>query len=208
MDKPAITFSLFLMSTLIMLVPFTSINFPNVKAQEYGTYDDDDNDMYSTYPTEINKYECRTGPLEGFFVGSVEFCKFKFDDSKRDNRTGTPGPPGPQGPAGPQGIQGIQGPIGLNGTQGPPGPAGPFYMEQESGIINASQAGRIEAHCDLEDIAISGSSTYSVPPGNDVILFGDFPLTNSTWRAQLIFDGAGQGGLGLSVTCLDIPPLR
>ena len=66
MDKPAITFSLFLMSTLIMLVPFTSINFPNVKAQEYGTYDDDDNDMYSTYPTEINKYECRTGPLKDF----------------------------------------------------------------------------------------------------------------------------------------------
>ena len=31
-----------------MLVPFTSINFPNVKAQEYGTYDDYDNDMYST----------------------------------------------------------------------------------------------------------------------------------------------------------------
>ena len=62
------------MSTLILLVPFTSINFSNVKAQEYGAYDDDD--MYSTYPTEVNKYECRTGPFEGFFVSSVEFCKF------------------------------------------------------------------------------------------------------------------------------------
>ena len=39
--------------------------------------------MYSTYPTEINKYECQKGPFEGFFVGSVEFCKFnKFDDKK------------------------------------------------------------------------------------------------------------------------------
>ena len=29
----------------------------------------------------INKYECRTGPFEGFFVSSVEFCKHvKFDD--------------------------------------------------------------------------------------------------------------------------------
>jgi hypothetical protein len=29
-----------------MLVPFTSINFSNVKAQEYGTYDDEyDDDM-------------------------------------------------------------------------------------------------------------------------------------------------------------------
>ena len=46
------TLSLFLMmGTLIMLVPFTSITFPNVKAQEYGagSYDDD---SYSTYPTD------------------------------------------------------------------------------------------------------------------------------------------------------------
>ena len=56
---------------------------------------------------EINKYECRTGPFEGFFVSSVEFCKHvKFDNDKdrkdnrdRDNRTGPQGPPGPQGPA-------------------------------------------------------------------------------------------------------------
>ena len=43
MHKSAMTYSLFLMSTLIMLVPSTSINFSNVKAQEYGNYDDDDN---------------------------------------------------------------------------------------------------------------------------------------------------------------------
>jgi collagen triple helix repeat protein/thrombospondin type 3 repeat protein len=138
MRKSAITHvSLILMSTLIILVPFTSINFSNVKAQEYGPFDEYDDDMYSTYPTENNKYECQKGPLEGFFVSSVEFCKHvKFDDRKddRDNKTGTQGPPGPVGPAGPQGIQGIQGiqgPRGFNGTdgedgaQGPRGPAGP-----------------------------------------------------------------------------------
>ena len=55
MHKSAITNSLFLMMVeLIMLVPFTSITFPNVKAQEYGSYDDA-NDMYSTYPNEVNK---------------------------------------------------------------------------------------------------------------------------------------------------------
>ena len=44
---------------------------------------DDDNDIYSKYPTEVNKYECRTGPFEGFFVSSVEFCKYiKFDNDK------------------------------------------------------------------------------------------------------------------------------
>ena len=52
MYKAAITLSLFLMGSLIMLVPFTSINFSNVKAQEYGTYDEYDDDMYSTYPTK------------------------------------------------------------------------------------------------------------------------------------------------------------
>ena len=67
-----------------MLLPFTSINFSSVNAQEYGSYDYDD-DIYSTYPTDDNKYECRTGPLEGFFVSSVEFCKHvKFDD--KDDR--------------------------------------------------------------------------------------------------------------------------
>ena len=60
-------------------------------AQEYDKYGDS---YYSQYPTDDKKYECRTGPFEGFFVSSVEFCKFnKFDkdDRKdvRDNRTGT-----------------------------------------------------------------------------------------------------------------------
>jgi hypothetical protein len=92
---------------------------------------------YSEYPTEEYKYECRTGPFEGFFVSSVEFCYAKhdkrFDDKKdrdSDNKTGPQGPPGPAGPAGPQGpqgppgINGTQGPPGINGTQGPPGANG------------------------------------------------------------------------------------
>ena len=117
------------MGTLIMLVPFTSINFSNAMAQGYDNYGDS---SYSTYPTEDNKYECQKGPLEGFFVSSVEFCKFKFDDKDkkdvRDNRTGTQGPPGPQGPiglTGPQGPIGLTGPQGIQGIQGIPGLLGP-----------------------------------------------------------------------------------
>ncbi|HZL21953.1 MAG TPA: hypothetical protein VFC05_01415, partial [Nitrososphaeraceae archaeon] len=134
-NKSAITqFSLILMSTLIMLVPFTSINFSNVKAQEYDTYDIEyDDDMYSTYPTQSNKYECKTGPFEGFFVSSVEFCdakhkKFDNDDRKshrdRDNKTGPQGPPGPigdkgdTGDTGPRGLPGTNGTNGVNGTNG------------------------------------------------------------------------------------------
>ena len=59
-----------------MLVATPSINiFLNLMAQGYG-----DRSSYSTYPTDKKKYECRTRPFEGFFVSSVEFCKFdKFN---------------------------------------------------------------------------------------------------------------------------------
>ena len=159
------------MGTLIMLVPFTSINFPNAMAQEY--YDD----SYSTYQTDDKKYECRTGPLEGFFVSSVEFCKnVKFDKDRkdiRDNRTGTQGPPGPQGPAGPQGqqgetgtqgiqgIQGIQGPIGPNGTQGPPGPntisSANIYTVNGTNAFTSTGLASSIAKCDDGDTVLSGS---------------------------------------------------
>ena len=83
---------------------------------------------YSKYPTKDKPYECRTGPFEGFFVSSVEFCKMinstkmiEIEIIKQDHRS--PGPPGPQG------IQGIQGPIGPQGLPGAnstvPGPEGP-----------------------------------------------------------------------------------
>jgi hypothetical protein len=101
------------------ILPFTSMNkFSNTAmAQEMGYYDDDneygdynsdisydrhDDETYSDYQDKENKYECRTGPFEGFFVSSPEFCKnVKLDDDKddrkkddsRDNKkTGTPSP--------------------------------------------------------------------------------------------------------------------
>ena len=143
--------------------------------------------MYSQYPTEENKYECRTGPLEDFFVSSVEFCKhLKFDKDRkddRDNRTGTQGPPGPPGetgatgppgatgatgPPGPQGIQGIQGPIGPNGTQGPAGlnqinqslvytAGGNSSTTTDAPLAEASA----EAECEMGDVAIGGQFTIS-----------------------------------------------
>ena len=102
--------------------------------EDYNSYDD--NSKYSSIPTEDKKYECRTGPFEGFFVSSVEFCKhIKFDDKNRkDNRTGTQGPPGPAGgQIGPQGPQGPQGERGLTGATGMTGPAGEDGMDGAQG---------------------------------------------------------------------------
>jgi hypothetical protein len=82
-----IIISLFLIGLLITssILPFSNmIIFSNtVMAQnsydEYVDYDSDLNyntgKIYSDYPDEENKYECQKGPLEGFFVSSVEFCK-------------------------------------------------------------------------------------------------------------------------------------
>jgi hypothetical protein len=131
---------------MLAVMPLLNNNISNTAmAQEYDKYRDS---YYSQYPTDDKKYECRTGPFEGFFVSSVEFCKHikfndKDDDRKdiRDNKTGTQGPPGP---AGPQGPQGIQGPPGANGTQGPPG------------IVNAELC---PAGTDLENVYVLNGTT-------------------------------------------------
>ncbi|MGI9011537.1 MAG: hypothetical protein ACR2F1_10185 [Nitrososphaeraceae archaeon] len=144
-----LTFALLASSlVLLVLVPFLNQQqqniFSNVMAQEYDKYGDS---SYSQYPTEDKKYECRTGPFEGFFVSSVEFCKhIKFvekDDNLKDNRdsnqTVIQGPPGPQGPAGPQGVQGPPGLAGGQpGSQGPPGPAGVPGPQGERGLTGAT----------------------------------------------------------------------
>ena len=122
MHKSALTFGLLLSSlVMLVLVPFLNQqqqnNFLNsAMAQEYDKYGDS---SYSQYPTDDKKYECRTGPFEGFFVSSVEFCKYvKFDDKKdRDTQVGPPGPTGPQGERGFNGTQGLQGPPGQNATE-------------------------------------------------------------------------------------------
>jgi hypothetical protein len=138
----SVIFSLFLMGSLVLLVPFANTNLlSNAMAQGYNDYGD--NSYYSQYPTDDKKYECRTGPFEGFFVGSVEFCKHvKFDDKddrKDNNRTG------------PQGPQGIQGPIGPNGTQGPPGIVNAELCPPDTDLENVYVLnGTTAESCDLE----------------------------------------------------------
>jgi hypothetical protein len=152
MHKSVVVTFGFLLSSLVMLavMPLFNNSFSNTAMAQGYDADYGDNSYYSQYPTDDKKYECRTGPFEGFFVSSVEFCKHvKFDDKDdrkdiRDNKTGTQGPPGPAGPQGPQGPQGIQGPPGTNGTQGPPG------------IVNAELC---PAGTDLENVYVLNGTT-------------------------------------------------
>ena len=194
MHKSALTFGLLASSlVLLVLVPFLNQNnsFSKlVMAQEYDKYGDSN---YSTYPTDDKKYECRTGPFEGFFVGSVEFCKnVKFDDrkdhSRDNNQTGTQGPPGPQGPAGPTGATGATGPAstvpgpqgergfngtnGINGAQGPQGPAG--FTE-----INDTNLYYVEGHniTTNGDIRNPFGSAASCQIG-DIVIEGGYELLN------------------------------
>jgi hypothetical protein len=222
--KLVLTFAL-LATSLVMLSAMLLLNTNTAMAQEYDKYGDS---SYSTYPTDEKKYECRTGPFEGFFVGSVEFCKFKFDDkendSKRDNRTGTQGPPGPPGPAGPpglngtngvngtQGPQGIQGLIGPNGTQGPAGPnqinsssiytvSGNFSNTQDDGVANSV------AMCDPGDTVLSGGYRIVNPANaNDV---SDFALATQDGWVTVARGGIAVPDLVAVITdaqCFDNPP--
>ena len=210
------TFGL-LASSLVMLsvMPFLNNNNNTVAiAQDYDKYRDS---FYSQYPTDDKKYECRTGPFEGFFVSSVEFCKhIKFDDRKdnkdRDNRTGTQGPAGPAGPAGPQGpigatgatgpqgpqgpqgdqgIQGIQGPPGLNGINGTQGPPGPNQILAGNLYYNPGNVVNITGSVP----GTPGNSTATCQPG-DIAIGGNIDvisyqilLGDPTAHVVILYDG-------------------
>ena len=196
-----------LLMSLILGSGLAAFTSNSASAQNYGYQDDYSyGDSYSKYPTEDKNYECRTGPFEGFFVSSVEFCKhIKFDDRKdhndRDNKTGTQGPPGPIGPVGPEGPPGQPGLSTINTTD--------VYTvdgEIDTGTINDF----IEsiAVCDDEDTALSGS--FDVQGTTEIRTFE--PLENETgWNATALVTGnAGGGGntgtVQADVVCFDNPP--
>ena len=221
----------FLMSSLVMLVlvPFLNTNsfLSNpAMAQEYDKYGDS---HYSQYPTDDKKYECRTGPFEGFFVSSVEFCKHvKFDDRKdqsRDNRTRTQGPPGP---AGPQGIQGLPGSTGATGATGATGPAGITTLNSTNlytnfsfnSVLNGGQNITF-ATCDEGDALIHGGYTVLArdPINIKINVLAAVPFEfygldfNDAFGVEIAVSNAtGTVPDGALVTataeCFDNPPLR
>ena len=183
----------FLASTLVMLAVIPFLN--NNRAMAQGYYDD----SYSTYPTDDKKYECRTGPFEGFFVGSVEFCdaKHKFDDRKdhdRDNKTGAQGPPGPST---------------INTTN--------VYRNfgETNERIFTRDFGSSVAFCDDGDTALSGSFVVGQigvpdPPGSlpaIPLLISSEPLADFTgWNVTVFGINSGNGFVTADVECFDNPP--
>lgn len=227
MHKSAITFGLLLSSlVMLVLVPFLTQQqqylFSYAMAQEYNDNPYGYSSYYSQYPTDDKKYECRTGPFEGFFVSSVEFCKHvKFEDRKdnnRDgNRTGTQGPPGPQGTPGPVGPQG---PPGINGTNGATGPSGITQLNNTTTYTITSPIvlsgdddaiGEGIAACDIGDFAISGGYTLNNQSPKNVEFFTvtDSPLGDNAWKVRTFsnFGGIDIGG-NVTAKCFDNPPLR
>jgi hypothetical protein len=157
--------------------------------------------IVNTQPT-TKKYECRTGPLEGFFVSSVEFCKnvkFDKDNDRKDNRTGT------QGPAGPQGIPGVSGPLG------PPGPSGITTLVESNntysvtGRDNATDGIFFQFDCDPGDFAINGG--YDVR--EDRFEVRQYISLGDGWRVAIVVEPEDPELIGDFVMfCFDNPPLR
>jgi len=223
MHKSILTFGL-LASSLVMLSAMPLFNNNAAMAQGYG-YDNYYGDSsYSQYPTDDKKYECRTGPFEGFFVSSVEFCKHvKFDkDDRKDNRTGIQGPPGP---AGPQGIQGLPGSTGATGATGATGPAGittlndtNLYSNSSFNFVINGQQNFTIATCDEGDALIHGG--YQIFAGDPInininvlaaVPFDFYGLDfNDAYAVQIaVSNVTGSGATFLAnVECFDNPPLR
>ena len=83
--------SLALLMSLVLGTGF-AISGNSVSAQSYQmnekqSYDDSSysSDSYSKYPTKEKPFVCQKGPFKGFYVSSVEFCKF---DDRKDMKHG------------------------------------------------------------------------------------------------------------------------
>ena len=210
-----LTVGLFGVATLNNIISHAMAQGSNDNNYYYG---DNSNSYYSKYPTDDNKYECRTGPLEGFFVSSVEFCKnVKFDD-KRDRDVkigpqGSQGPKGDTGATGPQGIPGIQGLRGFNGTQGPAGPAGTdstvpgprgFNGTQgppgPSGVVNVSKAYVVWTDDILgnDEIFFRASQTLdTINISNNTGDSSDPQITSEGNNVYVVWQDTSHGGLDI-----------
>ena len=122
--------------------------------------------VIANMPPMIRSMNVRTGPFEGFFVSSVEFCKhvkFDKDDRKDNSQTGTQGPQGPQEPPGPPEI------TQLNDAN--------TYQVTSGEIVNNFTTSPVGvASCNSGDFVINGGFTITgtSPSPAGVTLFEDW----------------------------------
>ena len=164
MHKSATMFGLFVMASLIMLsASAASIDnmtlFSNTAmAQEYDS-------KISYYPTNVNKYECKTGAFEGFFINTLEFCKANFyGNGKQDPPTVS---------AGSQAIQGISEAIGATDQSGSKqiNSSSLYYRNGNLATTNTTSQIVSVAFCDPGDIVLEGSYQLSNRQDNPILGF-------------------------------------
>jgi len=166
MHKSALTFGL-LASSLVMLaiMPYLNQNnsFSNtIMAQEFDSYYDS---KISYYPTNINKYECKKGAFEGFFVSTIEFCNANF------NGNGKQDPPSVS--AGVQAIQGIFEAKGATdqSEQKHINSSSLYYRNGNLAATNTTSQIVSVAFCDPGDMVLEGSYQLSNREDNPILGF-------------------------------------
>jgi hypothetical protein len=190
---------------MLSAIPLLNNNNTVAEAQEYDKYRDS---SYSQYPTDDNKYQCRTGPFEGFFVSSVEFCKHvKFDDRKDNDRkdsnvTGIQGPQGPKGFNGTNGVQGPQGPPGPAGAQGPAGPLGSVRVVDGNNLTDVT-TGTSNATCGSNEKVIGGIYDFNVGGGERISNI-DETVNPSTNTYSVTFEQSGGDGANFRASAICI----
>ena len=151
-----------------------------------------------------------------------KYCKhskFKKDNDRDNNQTGTQGPPGPQGPPCATGATGAQGPpgaTGATGAQGPPGtqgangaqgPAGITFLNDTNVYFNTTRY-----HALNLDVFITGIfGTAKCDPGDFVVnggyhSFGEEETTTHINRAFVGEPGFGSPPGGGWEVKIEAPP--
>ena len=167
----------------------------------------------------IRNTNARTGPFEGFFVSSVEFCKKipiidnsnKRNDGDGNGTIGEQGPPGPVGPPGPTGSQGEAGPPGpvgppgptgsqgLTGSTGQPGQNG---LPGQQGLPGITFLNSTNIYLNQSLPLVIGANSYAGT--NALCNPGDF-VVNGGFHSVIV-DGTGERDLVLDRPTTGIPP--
>ena len=129
---------------------------------DYNSYNNKNDDIYSKYQTNDKTYACQTGQFKGFFVEAEEFCDLKIGQE----------PPGQQGEQGDRGLQGLQGEKGDRGLQGLQGIQGVPGEKGEKGEPGAQGLPGING----KDGESGGGTGTNFEPCSGCITFGLFEL--------------------------------